>query len=207
MVWTSAEPAGPPAAGASLARRLRELRRSGFFDVGLTQLQLAQALSQDERVADSTLLFWRMSNRLPCLHTAASAPTHSSSQQSARCTGRPTCAARAADSGPETKARKELERELFKLRDEDVGGIAARRRFWRFDDEAPITVICSDLRKSDELELGPLTEEDNPNYAELYSYGDLDALFDRTVIYAGQIRTNDVYLRRGATTTWSTTWW
>ena len=99
----------------------------------------------------------------------------------------------------EQQARDELERELFKLRDEDVGGPSAGRQFWRFDDDAPITVICSDLRKSDELVLGPLSEEDNPNYAELYSYGDLDALFD---LYGHLRATNPatpVHIRRGTT--------
>ena len=65
----------------------------------------------------------------------------------------------------EQQARDELERELFQLRGEDVDGPSAPRQFWRFDDDAPIAVICSDLRKSDEFVLGPLSEEDNPNYA------------------------------------------
>jgi len=96
----------------------------------------------------------------------------------------------------EKQAREELERELFKLRD-DVGGPAPGHQFWRFD--APITIICTDLRKSDKLVLGPLSEEDNPNFAELYSYGDLDALFD---LYGHLRATNpdtSVHLRRGAT--------
>ena len=49
---------GSPATGASLARRLRELRLSGFSGVRLTQAQLAGALSQDEPVATSTLSSW-----------------------------------------------------------------------------------------------------------------------------------------------------
>jgi hypothetical protein len=53
-----AEQSGPPVTGASLARRLRELRRSHFPDAKITQLQLAQALSKDEAVADSTLSSW-----------------------------------------------------------------------------------------------------------------------------------------------------
>jgi hypothetical protein len=77
----------------------------------------------------------------------------------------------------EQRAFEELKWELDKLRGDNTGDPAPARQFWRFDD-AQVTVICSDLRKSDELELGPLSEEDNPNYAKLYSYGDLDALFD-----------------------------
>ena len=47
--------------------------------------------------------------------------------------------------------------------------------------------------------LGPLSEEDNPNYAELYSFGDLDALFD---LYGHLRATNPatpVHIRRGTT--------
>jgi hypothetical protein len=99
---------------------------------------------------------------------------------------------------PEQQARQKLERELLILRDDDADGPSADR-FWRFDDDVPIVVICSDLRKSDQLVLSPLSEEDNPNYAELYSYGDLDALFD---LYGHLSATNPntlVHLRRGAT--------
>jgi hypothetical protein len=42
-------------------------------------------------------------------------------------------------------------------------------------DGAPITIICGDLRMGD-VQLGPLCDEENPNYAELYSFADLDAL-------------------------------
>ena len=52
------EPMGPQPPGAPLASRLRELRRSGFPGVRLTQLQLATALSDVEPVADSTLSAW-----------------------------------------------------------------------------------------------------------------------------------------------------
>jgi hypothetical protein len=172
-----AEPTGPSASGASLARRLRELRRSGFPDVKLTQKQLAQALSDDEPVADSTLSSWE-NDRAPQLPPRSRLSAYSQFFATERSLeGEPHLIPLDELTAAERKAREELEQELFKLRD-DVGGPSDGRRFWRFDDDARITVICSDLRKSDELELGPLAEEDNPNYAELYSYGDLDALFD-----------------------------
>jgi hypothetical protein len=192
------EPLAPLPAGASLASRLRELRRSGFPGIRLTQLQLANALSEDEPVADSTLSSWE-NVRSPTLppHSRLSAYAQFfATERSLRGTAHlvPLEELTAA----EDEARKELQRELFKLRD-DAGEPSARRQFWRFDDDAPITVICSDLRKSDELVLGPLAEEDNPNYAELYSYGDLDALFDLN----GHLRATNpnarVNLRREAT--------
>ena len=70
-----------------------------------------------------------------------------------------------------------MEQQLFRLRDES-GEPSHGRQFWRFDDGAPITVISANLRKNDEIVLGPLAEEDNPNFTELYSSGDLDAIVD-----------------------------
>ena len=138
--------------------------------------------------------------RLRCPLVAASASTRSSLPRSARWKAKNPTSCHSRSSTPaEQRARDELEQELFKLRGDDADKPSSGRRFWRFDDDAPITVICSDLRKSDELVLGPLSEEDNPNYAELYSYGDMDALFD---LYGHLRATNPntpVYIRRGTT--------
>jgi transcriptional regulator with XRE-family HTH domain len=191
------EPARSPAVGASLARRLRELRRSGFHDERLTQLQLARALSGDEPVADSTLSSWE-NVRTPTLPPYSRLSAYAQFFATERSLdGEPHLVPLDELSPSEQQARDDLERELFKLRNDDIGGPSTARRFWRFDDGASITVICSDLGKSDRLVLGPLSEEDNPNYAELYSYGDLDALFD---LYAHLRATNPntpVHLRRG----------
>jgi transcriptional regulator with XRE-family HTH domain len=180
--------------GASLARRLRELRRSAR----LTQLQLARALSDDEAVADSTLSAWEnvKAPTLPPPSRLSAYARFFATERSLE--GSPHLVPLDELTPDEQRAREALERELSKLRDQ-VEQVPLERQFWRFDDGAPITVICSDLRKSDQLKLGPLTEEDNPNYAELYSYGDLDALFD---LYGHLRATNPdthVYRRRRAT--------
>jgi hypothetical protein len=172
-----ADPTGPPVVGGALARRLRELRRSHFPEVSLTQLELAQALSKDEPVADSTLSSWE-NVRKPTLPPQSRLSAYAQFFATERSLeDKPHLVPLEQLTSAERKARDELERELFKLRD-DADGPPAGRGFWRFDDGAPITVICSDLRRSDKLELGPLSEEDNPNFAELYSYGDLDALIE-----------------------------
>ena len=186
---------GPSSAGPHLARRLRELRRSGFLGVRLTQAQLARALSADEPVADSTLSSWE-NVRAPTLPPYSRLRAYALFFATERSLEGEAHLVPPEDLSPsEQQAREELERELFSLRD-DVDGPASDRRFWSFD--APITIICSDLRKSDSLVLGPLSDEDNPNYAELYSYGDLDALFE---LY-GHLRAtnpdNPVHLRRAA---------
>ena len=171
-----ADPTGPPAAGAALAKRLRDLRRSGFPGVSLTQLELAQALSKDEPVADSTLSSWE-NVRKPALPPKSRLGAYAQFFATKRSLeGKPHLVPLEELTAAERMARDELELELVKLRG-DAGGPSPGRGFWRFDDGAPITVICSDLRRS-ELELGPLSEEDNPNFGELYSYGDLDALIE-----------------------------
>lgn len=182
--------------GAHLARRLRELRISHFSDVRLTQAQLARALSNDEPVADSTLSSWEKAKAptLPPPSRLLAYALFFATERSLE--GEPHLVSPDELSPSEQQARDDLEQELLALRDE-VGGPASGRRFWRFD--AAITVICPDLRKSDALVLGPLSDEDNPNYAELYSFGDLDALFD---LYGHLRATNpdtNIPLRRGAT--------
>ena len=194
------EPTGPAAPGVLLARRLRELRRSGFPDTRLTQKQLANALSQDEPVADSTLSSWE-NTQFPALppHSRLSAyALFFATERSLH--DEPHLVPIEDLTAEEDRARRDLEHELFRLRDNEPepAGPAEDRQFWRFADGAPITIICSDLRRSDELELGPLAEEDNPNFADLYSFGDLDALFD---LYGHLRATNPktlVSLRRGA---------
>jgi len=169
-----AEP-GPSDMGASLARRLRELRLSGFPGVRLTQAQLARALSQDEAVATSTLSSWENvgAPTLPPPGRLRAYALFFATERSLE--GGPHLLRTDQLDPAEEQQRHNLEQELLHLREADADGSAPARQFWRFD--APITVICSDLRKSDELKLGPLSDEDNPNFSDLYSYGDLDALF------------------------------
>lgn len=170
-----AEPT-PPVAAASLAKRLRELRHSRFPDAGLTQGELARALSEKEKkpVAVSTISAWEnvRTPTLPARDRLSALARFFATERSLD--PRPPHLVPLDELSPEEdEAREELERELFRLRDDDA---SASAQFWRFDDGSPITIICSDLSKSDEVKLGPLSNVDNPNYTELYAYADLDAL-------------------------------
>ncbi|HEX4656141.1 MAG TPA: helix-turn-helix domain-containing protein [Streptosporangiaceae bacterium] len=171
------EPTTTPAVAASLARRLRELRLSGFPHARLTQGEVAQALSAEGTVGISTLSAWE-NTRTPTLPSRDRLSSYARLFATERSLEepRPHLVPLAELSPAEHEARQELERELFRLRDDDAGELPSPRQSWRFEDGAPITVICSDLSKSDEVKLGPLSDVDNPNYTELYSYADLDAL-------------------------------
>jgi len=168
------EPATSPTVAASLAKYLRELRTSRFPDAKLTQTDLAQALSAEERVAVSTISAWENTRTptLPPPYRLSAYAQFFATERSLE--GPPHLVPLSQLSAQEHKTREELERKLFRLRDDDAG--TPPRQSWRFDDGAPITVICSDLKESDEVKLGPLSDVDNPNYTELYSYADLDAL-------------------------------
>jgi hypothetical protein len=167
-----------PATTASLARRLRQLRFSQFPDRRLKQSDVARALTGDEPVAVSTLSAWENVSR----------PTLPSKDRLAAY-ARFFATARSLEDGPhllpltdltdaEDEVRRELERELFRLRDESAGETASRHESWRFDDGAPVTIICSEVAKSDQVRLGPLSDVDNPNYTRLYSFADADALIE-----------------------------
>jgi hypothetical protein len=162
---------------ASLAKRLRELRVSHFPEAKLTQAQLAKALSGDEKVGISTLSAWENTVTVT-LPPPDRLRTYARFFATARSVEpMPPRLIPLADLTPEEdRARERLESELFRLRGEGAGEAPAPLGSWQFPDEAPITIICSDLSRSDEVKLGPLSDEDNPNYTELYSYADLDAL-------------------------------
>ena len=106
---------------ASLAKRLRELRYSRFPDVKLTQSDLAHALSEGERVAVSTLSAWEnvSTPTLPSRERLASYARFFATVRSLE-GERPHLVPLAELSDVEDEARKELERELFRLRDDDA---------------------------------------------------------------------------------------
>jgi transcriptional regulator with XRE-family HTH domain len=49
--------------------------------------------------------------------------------------------------------------------------------FWRFDDGAPLTIVCSELPPAGRLE-NPLASPSSPDYVRLSAYADLDALVE-----------------------------
>jgi hypothetical protein len=171
--------AAVPSAPASLARRLRELRHSRFPEAKLKQGDVALALSDDQPVSVSSLSAWENTRTptLPSRRRLAAYARFFATERSLE-GGHPHLMALTELSTSEDEARKNLERELFRLRDDDAGEAPSPRQSWRFNDGAPITIICSELSESNEVELGPLSDVDNPNYTELYSYADLDAFVE-----------------------------
>jgi hypothetical protein len=79
----------------------------------------------------------------------------------------------------ERAAYGELSAELLGLRDAarqpSAGETVATRRSWHFPDTGPATLVCAQLPKK---ETGSLADPADPNYTELLSFADLDALVE-----------------------------
>lgn len=112
------EPAPRSAARTALARRLRELRGSGFPGVRVTQADLARALSQVEPVANSTPGSWENASALPKRERLSNYAQFFATPRSME--GRPHLVPLQDLDPAEQQKREDLERELFKLWDGDL---------------------------------------------------------------------------------------
>lgn len=165
-------------AALQLAQRLRQLRQERWADVRLTQGALAKALGGEEALAPATVSSWE-SSILPKI------PPRSRLTSYARF----FCTRRSVDPEPQllplqrlTEDEKaicaELEAELLALRAEATKPSLAEEapvRSWHFTDAGPVTIICAQLPAS---EVGSFANPADPNYTELLSYADLDALVE-----------------------------
>jgi transcriptional regulator with XRE-family HTH domain len=164
-----------------LARRLRNLRKLHWPEIRLTQAALAKALSSEGVVSPATVSSWENSSSpklAPPNRLAAYArffATHRSVD-----TNPPRLLPLDALTDEERAAYETLRAELLMLgdgarkpsaRDKEVVVTGS----WHFSDSGPVTLICAQLP---EEETGNLANPTDPNYTELLSYADLDALVE-----------------------------
>jgi transcriptional regulator with XRE-family HTH domain len=181
-----------PGAGA-LAQRLRELRGS------LKQQALAKALGVSVPLISS----WEHAKAVPPperLEGYARFFAVDGSVDKAR---------RDVEEFDESELARfrDLRAELFNLRPSepagDFGTRVPQEGLWHFVDRAPITIVCAELPKSLRAD-EQYTSPESPDYIELYTYADLDALMElygHLVVanpgvvvsrkLAGQLTTND----------------
>ena len=163
-----------------LAQRLRDLRERHWPEAGLTQATLAMALSSEGRLSPATVSSWEsaIAPKLPprsrLLTYARFFATHRSIEGD-----QPRLLPLEDLTDDERDAYEALETELLALRDAakkpSVRDEVAVTRSWHFSDSGPVTVICAQLPKA---ETGSLADPADPNYTELLSYADLDALVE-----------------------------
>jgi Helix-turn-helix domain len=173
----------PPLAqpgGLRLAQCLRDLRERRWPEAGLTQAMLARALGSEGRLSPATVSSWEsvITPKLPprsrLLTYARFFATHRSIEGD-----QPRLFSFEDLTDDERDAYEALETELLALRDAakkpSVRDEAAVTRSWHFSDAGPVTVICAQLPRT---ETGSLADPADPNYTELLSYADLDALVE-----------------------------
>lgn len=160
-----------------LARRLRDLREHQWPE-RLTQAVLAEAFGD---VAAATVSSWESSvapkvappERLKAY--AQFFATHRSIEGD-----RPVLLPLNTFSDDEQAVRKALEVELLALREEATRKPARQadvtaHRSWYFPDTGPLTIVCAQLPPK---QAGEFADPTNPNYTELQSFADLDALVE-----------------------------
>lgn len=163
----------PPAA-FELAQRLRHLRQQW---PRLTQDQLAAAFSTEERLAAATVSSWESlrSPKVPPAHRLNAYARFFSSPRSVAAEPR---LLRLDELTPdERNAYEKLEADLLRLRSMATGEPTATeqtfKRSWHFPDAGPVTLVCARLPDD---QIGPFGDPTNPNYTELQTYADIDAL-------------------------------
>lgn len=182
-----------------LARRLRALREDRWPDLKITQSQLAQALGGGKRLSLSLVSSWesQVNPKVPPpLRLEAYAALFATRRSFV---GDVTDLIKPADmTGDERREMEELKRELAQMRAqalkaaglggldgqtsaeaERLGGITASLGSgpWRFADGDTVTIVCAQFPRSLRA-VEKYTDRNSPDYIELYTYSELDALFE-----------------------------
>jgi hypothetical protein len=161
-----------------LALRLRNLRIDHWPDCKLTQGALARVLGGDEALSPATVASWENKGapKLPPRERMLAYAQFFATARSVAATPRLLPIDSFTDQ--ERAAYQTLRDELLRLHAAARGAPSEQlvaRRSWHFTDTGPVTLVCAQLPKE---EAGPLADPANPNYAELLSFGDLDAMVE-----------------------------
>jgi hypothetical protein len=167
----------PSSPALQLARRLRELREQQWPE-RLTQAALADAFGD---VAAATVSSWENS-AAPKLAPPERLKAYARFFATRRSIEGTTPVLVPVDtfSEEEQAVYKTLEDELLALRDEARKPVrqaeaTAARRSWHFPDTGPLTIVCAQLPAD---QTGAHAHRGDPNYTELQSFADLDALME-----------------------------
>jgi hypothetical protein len=167
-----------------LAVELRRLRTDHWpDDGGLTQAALARVLGGEVPLSPATVASWesRSAPKLPPRERVLAYAQFFATRRSLE--PEPNLVPLDGFTPEEEAEYRKLRDKLVKLHSAARGTDqpAMVRRSWQFTDPGPVTLICARLP---EEERPPLAFPDAPNYTELLSFGDLDAMVE----LFGQVR-------------------
>ncbi|GGO64195.1 helix-turn-helix domain-containing protein [Nonomuraea cavernae] len=164
--------------GRALARRLRSLRDRQWPDTRVTQPQLARALDVSVPLISS----WESPNapKVPPVNRLEAYATLFCTIRSLRDGSLAPLPDDELDPD-ELRTREDLRQELLALRAAALGQVVSDpetvRNPWDFGDDKPVTLVCARLPQ-ELLDRMPYVKPHDPDYIELYTYADLDALFE-----------------------------
>jgi hypothetical protein len=175
-----------------LARRLRELREDGLAGRKITQTQLAQALGGGKPVSVPLISSYESTTN-PQIPPPGRLDGYAMLFATARSFEgtAPRILDPAELTGEERQAMIDLRQELTRLRSQALGvasaagttGDTSRADLslstgpWRFSDGNTVTVVCAPW-PGHMLKRIPYTDVQDPDYMELLTYSELDALFE-----------------------------
>jgi Helix-turn-helix domain len=160
-----------------LAQRLRELREKQWPDFRLTQAALAKALGN---ASAATVSSWEspIAPKLPPSEKLLAYARFFATRRSIEA-GAPALVPVESYDDEETRAYEDLEAELLGIREEarkpTLRPEVVVRRSWLFVDQGPLTIVCAQLPPD---KAGSFADPADPNYTELQSFADLDALIE-----------------------------
>jgi transcriptional regulator with XRE-family HTH domain len=169
--------------GERLSARLRRLRAEGFAELPVKQKALAAAF----RVSVPLISSWENGNAVPSEEWLRAYARFFASPRS-MAGGHPVLLDVEQLTTEEHQRYKHLLRELIGLRpaaepqpaapaSEELVTLSPWEGMWHFPDRSPITLVCARLPA--ELRASEIyTSPQSPDYVELYSYSDLDALME-----------------------------
>lgn len=179
MALTTTQPA------RVLGRRLRELRERQFPGVTITQRALGKALGGTKPVSPPAISSWEKGSAIPAERWIAAYATIFSTGRSVE--GESLRLLRDDElDADERSARKALQHELLSLRQNAlrVGQLApapdvttALGGSWNFGDGKPIRIVCAEIPE-EQRNVEATPTHPTLAYGELYSFSDIDALFE-----------------------------
>jgi hypothetical protein len=168
----------PSPALLQLAVRLRQLRTEQWPNSKLTQGELGRALGGEQSLSTATIASWenRSAPKLPQRERMLAYAQFFATPRSV--SGEPRLVPVDSFTEEERAAYQNLSDELLALYDAARGTrpepIVAGRS-WHFTDTGPLTLVCAQLPDDEAVSLA---DPANPNYTELLSFADLDAMVE-----------------------------
>jgi transcriptional regulator with XRE-family HTH domain len=175
-----------------LAQRLRALREEHWPGRKITQPQLAQALGGGKPLSVPLISSWE-SQTNPRIPPFARLEAYAALFATPRCfeTDPPRLLSPRDMNDEERRAMSDLKEELRHLRNDALRAVASTSEAaraseieeslsagpWRFEDGNSITIVCAQWPQH-MLERIPYTRVDDPDYIEMLTYSELDALFE-----------------------------